>query len=99
MTDTTNRVLSLDEVMALEEGARVWVEVADDQQEDWAGVHAVIPGEFLRVRLRDIMGAHFDPEGMPEQVGTVYRVWSLPQPPTAEELERWPWHKEGEASE
>lgn len=114
MTDTTNRVLSLAEVMALEEGARVWVEhrkggkpIADD------GIHDVALGvEFFEAQSGDMMTYPFilidrpsgefwpiDDDYHETYFGVSYRVWSLPQPPTPEEMERNPWRKEGEASE
>lgn len=99
MTDTANRVLSLAEVMALEEGARVWVE-EHQRSEFESGIgktHTLIWGEKA-VMTPDLEGWYSLTDPFPGGVmGKDYRVWSLPQPPTPEEIEANPWRKEGEA--
>lgn len=88
MTDTTNRVLSIDEVMALPNEQEVYTEEREGSR---------------------YYSAHTDGYGVKESIsrsesdrtsyGTEWRVWSLPKPPTPEEIEANPWRKEGEASE
>lgn len=100
MTDTANRVLSLDEVMALEEGARVWVEMSrksyfKSQAHRFSAAESRSIVEIREPRLIDMSGGWFPITA--EWVNDEYRVWSLPQPPTPEEIEANPWRKEGEA--
>ena len=92
-----NRVLMLAEVLALEEGREVWVEVRRDS--DYAsGTHTFSPAEKRSVReiqeprLIDISGGWY-PIGA-EWIDDEYRVWSLPQPPTPGEIAANPWREE-----
>lgn len=100
MADTTNRVLSLAEVMALEEGARVWVEMSrksyfKSQVHHFSAVESRSTAEIREPRLIDVSGGWFPISA--EWVNDEYRVWSLPQPPTQEEMEKWPWEvRDGE---
>jgi hypothetical protein len=95
MTDTANRVLSLAEVMELEEGARVWVERPIDSI-FVDGAHQVKKWGYIGLVLEDCNGYFWNPAYVTD-FGRRYRVWSLPQPPTPEEIEANPWRKEGEA--
>lgn len=91
MTDTANRVLSLAEVMALEEGRRVWVE--DATYEFLSGECVVEHNHFNGDHIIDICLRHGECYWTIEGLRTLYdvRVWSLPQPPTHEELNANPW--------
>jgi hypothetical protein len=90
MTDTTNRVLSLAEVMALEEGRAVYTE-----ERDGTVVESKVRtrrGSLLvgaDGRYYDIDCHNWDLDVAWERIDV--RVWSLPQPPTHEEMEKWPW--------
>lgn len=98
MTDTANRVLSLAEVMALEEGARVWVE--DATYEFLSSECVVEHNHFNGDHIIDICLRHGECYWTIEGLRTLcdVRVWSLPQPPTPEEIEANPWRKEGEVN-
>ena len=95
-----NRVLSLDEVLALPDGARVWVESAIS----YSVQHAVCRGycdarefngddevhEFVLVNdFHKYWPIELDEVDV--YFGRDYRVWSLPQPPTPDELMDNPW--------
>lgn len=89
-----NRVLTLAEVLALEEGREVWVEMSRVSYFE-SRVHKYSPVESRSIRdiheprLVDSDGGWFPVHA--EWVGGEYRVWSLPQPPTEDELSRNPW--------
>ena len=89
MTNATNRVLSIDEVMALPEGARVRYE---ENQKFWRALCRTMP--FCPLTKHDL--DYLAPPNY-DGYGTYWRVWSLPQPPTPEEIEANPWTK-GEAN-
>lgn len=76
-----NKVLTLEEVLALPEGARVWVELSTlgttGEGEHTKGEHG---------RLYDAVGCYWGHNPYP-----FGRVWSLPQPPTDDELAANPW--------
>ena len=96
MTDTTNRVLSLPEVLALPDGEWVYIEINPDAgvlRDMFSGVYTLRNG-MLRDNVCDV----FTPGG-PGHLAGNFRVWALPQPPTPQESEANPWRKEGEASE
>ena len=101
MTDTANRVLSLDEVMALEEGARVWVELYPGilygcaKEFEFSGLHVMRRG---MLRNESDEACRLNPSGPGHRAGN-FRVWQLPKAPTKKERKRNPWRKEGEASE
>lgn len=82
-----NQVLTPAEVLALPEGARVWVEVREAME---------LSGEHIKA------GDLLEDDNGPFTVGGtghlnhMFRVWSLPQPPTPEELAAWPWPEVGE---
>jgi len=91
---TANRVLTLQEVLALPEGARVWVE------ERYGGGRG---GEHFRAKKdgdADVLRRADNPDNgcwLKEPFfGDYWRVWSLPVAPTEEELRGNPWTKEGE---
>ena len=96
MTDTANRVLDLAEVMALEEGARVWV----DNQVAWEhydGIHVVNRNAPERAWLiNERLGGGWPESSYREHLNVWFRVWSLPQPPTHEELNANPWEVQDE---
>lgn len=89
---TANHVLSLAEVLALPEGARVWVEERGGYLQ--SEVH---------VRVGDLLvgasGMWYDPT-KPDwntfDTPVECRVWHLPVAPTEDELRGNPWGKEGE---
>ena len=86
-----NRVLTLEEVLALLDGARVWVEHSDDDEaEKWDGEHKYI-AQIGMIEGED--GGGWSVKMYPEKVGETFRVWSLPQPPTQAEMEKWPWEE------
>lgn len=95
-----NRVLTLDEVLALPEGARVWVE--DEIQRltqhtvcyDYCDAEELNgSGEVYALALVDEHHKFWpiDLDVMDEYFGRVFRVWSLPQPPTPDDLQANPW--------
>lgn len=82
-----NKVLTLEEVLALDEGARVWVEERLREYGLESAVH-VRNGDVLTeegscryYRILDKLV----PWGINQ------RVWSLPVAPTPDELAAWPW--------
>jgi len=89
-----NRVLTLAEVLALPEGARVWVE------ERYGGGRG---GEHFRAKKdgdADVLRRVDNPDNgcwLKEPFfGDYWRVWHLPVAPTEDELRGNPWGKEGE---
>ena len=87
-----NRVLTLEQVKALPEGARVHLECRYaprwDEVVTWrcnCGDN-VLAGSRCDTDLNDIELQH--------GYGTHWRVWSLPVAPTPDELAAWPWEKE-----
>ncbi len=84
------------EVLALEEGARVWVE-PHDPCDISACVHAVVRGDARYqpkvnvIELTDRDGWFWGIEDPDHDYGVLFRVWALPQDPTAEELAANPW--------
>ena len=85
-----NRVLTLSEVLALPEETEVWT---DYRNARWNipvfdGVYTV-HGE----RIWGERGDNNDPknDAPTNYFGGMYRVWSLPQPPTPDELAANPW--------
>ena len=88
MTDTANRVLSLDEVMALPHETQVWVQYKSLERISMVQTVKRFDGY---VDLAYGKNKTWVPAWFPERYGVEYRVWSLPQPPTQEEMEKWPW--------
>jgi hypothetical protein len=82
-----NRVLTLADVLALPEGAKVWVEVRNDSY--YSGIHFRNKGKLVDSKGKFTIGG-------PGHVGGSFRVWSLPQPPTDEELAANPWTEGGQ---
>lgn len=98
-----NAVLTLAEVLALPEGARVWVDANPATYRDEPPcMHRVVRGENRR------LGDEFEVElaevgaDSPERFWPIYdegdidygvdfRAWSIPQPPTQEEMDANPW--------
>lgn len=87
-----NRILTLEEVLALPDGARVWVEGHFEHRFD--GVYFRAKKDGSENVLRDVNNPDSGCWLMPQYVGTYIRVWSLPQPPTAEERAATPWMEE-----
>lgn len=83
-----NRVLSLDEVLALPEGARVWVE---ESPKSYLASRECVKHDSI---LECESGCYYD---LTERNWYMFdghidvRVWSLPQPPTPDELAANPW--------
>lgn len=89
--EQANRVLTLAEVRALPEGAKVWVEhpinaIFVD------GAHQVKKWEYIGPVLEDCNGYFWNPAYVTD-FGRRYRVWLLPRKPTADELRANPWPK------
>jgi len=90
--EPVNRVLSIDEVRALPEGAKVWVEHPIDAIfED--GAHQVKKREHIGLVLEDCSGYFWNPAYV-RDFGCRYRVWLLPRKPTEAELRANPWKRE-----
>lgn len=105
-----NKVLLLSEVLSLPEGAQVWVEHRKDGKplaND--SIHAVVfDHELLETSSGDLTiypfvlidrtSREFWPIDDDREAcfGVSYRVWSLPQPPTQEELAANPWEEVAE---
>lgn len=92
---TENRVLSLDEALALEEGREVWVE-ADrftsgiySLRRDYYDPHHKLTLGVALVTNEDFSYTLDGKYG--DDYGVWFRVWSLPQEPTPEELAANPW--------
>ena len=96
MTDTANRVLSLEEVLALPHETQVWVQYKSLERISMVQTVKRFDGY---VDLAYGKNKTWVPAWFPERYGVEYRVWSLPQPPTPQEIAANPWRKEGEASE
>lgn len=87
-----NTVLTLEQVLALPEGARVWVEHSRGYGEShtcakmtkWCGCDVALMDE-------DGVCWRIDTHIPETAFGKLYRVWSLPQPPTPEEVDANPW--------
>ena len=95
---TGNRVLALDEVLALPEGARVWVE--DHRWSSLCGEHHVehnyeSHGEKIGFCLVNLSGKYWplDDDFNRKWFAMEERVWSLPQEPTQAEKDANPWGK------
>ena len=91
---TENKVLTLEEVLVLPEGARVWVEVNEAHcnlltNEDSGGVHQMYTTSDDKAMLRGNGYWSLASIDLPD-IGWLYRVWSLPQPPTQEEMDAVP---------
>lgn len=89
-----NAVLTLAEVLALPDGARVWVEMSrksyfESQVHHFSAAERRSVAEIREPRLIDMSGGWFPISA--EWVNDEYRVWSLPQPPTDEEMAAWLW--------
>lgn len=87
-----NRVLTLEEVLALDDGARVWVEHAKGYGK--SHMYAKLTGwNGCDIALVDEDGVcwRIDTHIPETAFGKLYRVWSLLQPPTNEELAVNPW--------
>ena len=94
---TENRVLTLAEVLALEDGGEVWVEMSrksyfKSQVHTFSAAENRSIAELREPRLIDMSGGWFPINA--EWVNDEYRVWSLPQPPTPEEQAANPWEEE-----
>ena len=93
-----NRVLTLDEVLGLEDGRKVWVE--DHDYPSLGGKHISKRGHQDGGKHIDfclIQGKEYWPIGDEfEQLLSNHevRVWSLPQPPTPDEIATNPWERE-----
>lgn len=89
---TGNRVLTLDEVLALPEGARVWVEY---NLEEWAIPVCDRVATFEKAVKRFRYEKNLIPGGGLHlgitHYGRWHRVWSLPQEPTQAEKDANPW--------
>lgn len=92
-----NRVLTLEEVKALPEGARVWIEHSDHCPDEYKDeiyvVHRQYCGSYIAL-LSTNTGADWDIEKEDDagsSFGVDYRVWSLPVAPTPDEMAAWPW--------
>jgi hypothetical protein len=83
-----NRVLTLEEIMALDEGARLWVETST-KSEYGSMIHYRTKTHAGDDALKDSSGGYYPIT--PEWYGDEYRVWSLPVAPTPDELAAWPW--------
>lgn len=99
MTDTANRVLSLEEVLALPDGARVWVEHGSGLRWNKDQAYTALRGTSAKM---DSLLLQSDNGGgkytlkcgdtiIMDGYGNWFRVWSLPQPPTPEEMDANPW--------
>jgi len=79
-----NRVLTLDEVLALGDGAEVWVEMRTSNRFDGAHIkrHTTLENDMGDIEICDESRRTFEKR---------WRVWSLPQPPTHAELAANPW--------
>ncbi len=91
-----NRVLTLEEVLALDEGARVWVE-HEGGWSHWDGIYIAKcnEGELICLVLEGPVGGGWTASTYKELYNNLFRVWSLPVAPTADELAAWPWEKGG----
>lgn len=85
-----NRVLTLDEVLALADGTRVWVEEVPRKCGPDSAVH-VRNGDVL---TEEGSCGYYPILDKLVPWGINQRVWSLPVAPTADELAAWPWEKE-----
>lgn len=84
-----NRVLTRDEVLALPDGARVWVNHSNDNYaENWDGIHTFFEHGGLLVGED---GSSWCCRANPGLYNNAFRVWSLPVAPTDDELAAWPW--------
>ena len=89
-----NKVLTLEEVLALDDGREVWVEMSrksyfKSQIHHFSAAESRSIAEIREPRLIDMSGGWFPINA--EWVNDEYRVWSLPAAPTPDELAAWPW--------
>ena len=89
-----NRVLALSEVLALPDGARVWVELSrksyyNSEVHTFSAAQNRSIAEIREPRLIDRSGGWFPINA--DWVNGEYRVWSLPVAPTEDELRGNPW--------
>ena len=90
-----NRVLTLVEVLALPDGARVWVE--DAHNERYGGEHFKVMLDNGKSALRRTDQPTINARFLQyPYFGTNYRIWHLPVAPTEDELRGNPWGEEGE---
>lgn len=82
-----NRALTLAEVLALEEGRKVWVETSPESHRT--------TGVYVWYKNLSALIYHEDDDEFilfpPVNMFVAFRVWSLPQPPTPEEMAANPW--------
>lgn len=85
-----NRVLTLEEIMALADGSVVFGEVNQcvDKSGSLSGVYERRGECFVQQgqRFPMVLGIN-----MPGRKKGYWRVWSLPVAPTPDELAAWPW--------
>lgn len=87
-----NRVLTLDEVLALKNGKRVWVEHNPScNSVDWPDEVHVVHMRGSTLVLCGGSGFTWLPKSDGDWFGTHYRVWSLRRPPTVAKLAANPW--------
>lgn len=79
-----NKVLTPEEVLALDEGARVWVEMHRSADQRLGGVHTKDGGYVWNEDGPFTIG------GDGHRAGS-FRIWCLPVAPTPEELAANPW--------
>jgi len=87
-----NKVLARSDVKALRDGACVWLE-NEPSWKHWDGVYST-GRETWGLRPDDDNDARaggWMTESVIKHLGKWFRVWSLPQPPTEEELVSNPW--------
>ena len=88
-----NRVLTLDEVMGIPGGEKVWFEAKEGTNRT-SGVYRAMSGVKALICLEDkdefvILSTVF--RNVLDKCG---RVWSLPQPPTPGEIAANPWRED-----
>jgi len=93
-----NRVLTYDEVLALEDEQEVYVEESSTSQYNSTNAYGFGVKELIKNTQRNGASCSKDwSESNKETHGKFWRVWLLPQPPTPEELAANPWPDEPDA--
>jgi geranylgeranyl pyrophosphate synthase len=85
-------------VMALNKDAQVYVEATEESHRK-TGVYYWYADCSALISAGDHDEFIMFARNFGNRLGKLFRVWSLPQPPTQEEMDANPWRKEGEASE
>ena len=91
-----NKVLTLEEVLARQQGAEVWVEHSADWRQ-WDGVHVAQcdgMGRLVSLGIKPPPGSGWAASFIKNHLNEFLRVWALPQPPTEEEKAANPWPEE-----